>query len=57
MSRPTAADRATAARRKKPANKRTGCKPHDDVCLAHDLPLVCSHGCEEAASHACEAKP
>lgn len=53
MSRPTAADRAAAARRRQPANKTTGCKPHDDVCLEHDLPLACEHGCEEALPHRC----
>ena len=50
--KPAAADRAAAARRKKPPNNK-GCKPHDDVCLEHCLPLACVHGCEEAAPHAC----
>lgn len=45
------ADRAEA-RRKKPPN-RHGCKPVEDVCVEHDMPLVCRHGCEAAREHEC----
>lgn len=37
-------------RRRKPAN-RFGCKPIEDVCVEHDEPLVCRHGCPSAAEH------
>lgn len=39
-------------RRYKPPN-RWGCKPDGDVCVEHDLPLDCRHGCREAAPHQC----
>ena len=42
-------------RRKKPAN-RWGCKPEEDVCLEHDLPLECRHGCDNAKLHQCRDK-
>ena len=38
------------ARRKKPPN-RAGCKPVEDVCVEHDQPLICRHGCDEAKQH------
>ncbi len=41
-------------RRNRPVNK-TGCKPTEDVCVEHDRPLVCRHGCDEADVHPCEA--
>lgn len=40
------------SRRNKPAN-RFGCKPEGDVCVAHDSPLVCPHGCDSAEPHKC----
>lgn len=39
-------------RRKRPPN-RWGCKPTEDVCVEHDEPLVCRHGCEKATAHQC----
>lgn len=39
-------------RRNRPAN-RWGCKPMEDVCVEHDEPLVCRHGCEQAKVHQC----
>lgn len=39
-------------RRKKPAN-RWGCKPVEDVCVEHDAPLDCRHGCDHAKGHVC----
>lgn len=39
-------------RRKRPAN-RFGCKPTEDVCVEHDEPLVCRHGCENVKLHKC----
>ena len=39
------------ARRKRPSN-RAGCKPIEDVCVEHDMPLVCRHGCMHAGIHA-----
>jgi hypothetical protein len=41
-----------ADRRQKPAN-RWGCKPIEDVCVEHDEPLTCRHGCEHARPHQC----
>jgi hypothetical protein len=32
---------------------RYGCIPNEDVCIKHDEPLVCPHGCGEAEFHAC----
>lgn len=40
-------------RRNRPPN-RWGCKPTEDVCVAHDMPLVCPHGCSEVAPHQCK---
>lgn len=40
-------------RRNRPPN-RWGCKPTEDVCVAHDLPLDCRHGCRCVAPHACK---
>lgn len=31
-----------------------GCKRSQDVCLVHDSPLVCIHGCSDAIKHGCE---
>jgi hypothetical protein len=42
-------------RRNRPPN-RWGCKPDFDVCVEHDLPLECRHGCRHAASHSCGGK-
>ena len=39
-------------RRNRPAN-RWGCKPDVDVCVEHDLPLECKHGCYKAKPHKC----
>jgi len=39
-------------RRNRPPN-RWGCKPTEDVCVAHDMPLECKHGCKMAARHKC----
>ena len=39
-------------RRNRPPN-RWGCKPTEDVCVEHDLPLECPHGCREAKKHKC----
>lgn len=47
------------ARRRKPKN-RYGCKPVEDVCVEHDRPLVCRHGCEDASTtipHHCKDWP
>lgn len=33
-------------RRNRPPN-RWGCKPTEDVCVEHDSPLICRHGCDE----------
>jgi hypothetical protein len=41
-----------ADRRKKPPN-RWGCKPVEDVCVEHDAPLDCKHGCDHAKEHEC----
>ena len=35
---------------------RWGCMPSEDVCLEHDEPLECPHGCSEAKPHKCELK-
>lgn len=43
-------------RRNRPAN-RWGCKPVEDVCVEHDAPRVCRHGCEEVAPHECADVP
>ena len=40
-------------RRNRPAN-RFGCKPFEDVCVEHDLPLECRHGCYKAIKHKCK---
>jgi len=40
-------------RRNRPPN-RCGCIPDEDVCVEHDLPLVCKHGCLMAAKHKCK---
>jgi hypothetical protein len=40
------------SRRSKPPN-RVGCKPDEDVCVEHDRPLECRHGCKEATAHVC----
>lgn len=40
-------------RRYRPRN-RWGCKPEEDVCLEHDLPLECPHGCYKATPHKCK---
>lgn len=42
-------------RQYKPTN-RWGCMPTEDVCVQHDMPLECRHGCGLARSHNCLAK-
>ena len=42
-------------RRNRPPN-RWGCKPIEDVCLAHDSPLDCPHGCDQVKPHRCKFK-
>jgi hypothetical protein len=42
-------------RRNRPPN-RFGCKPTEDVCVEHDLPLDCKHGCYKAKEHKCWVK-
>lgn len=39
-------------RRNRPTN-RWGCKPTEDVCVEHDRPLICRHGCNESRDHRC----
>lgn len=39
-------------RRYRPPN-RWGCKPDDDVCVQHDVPRECPHGCRYALPHKC----
>lgn len=39
-------------RRNRPPNK-WGCKPTEDVCVEHDFPLECKHGCWKAKPHKC----
>ncbi len=39
-------------RRYRPPN-RWGCKPTGDVCVQHDIPLECRHGCKHAEYHEC----
>jgi hypothetical protein len=41
------------SRRSKPPN-RHGCKPDGDVCVKHDTPLECRHGCKHATEHKCQ---
>jgi hypothetical protein len=31
-----------------------GCRPSEDVCLEHDEPLACPHGCIQAKVHVCK---
>lgn len=40
------------SRRSRPPNK-VGCKPDGDVCVAHDMPRECPHGCTYAEPHTC----
>jgi hypothetical protein len=42
-------------RRRDPVND-VGCKPVEDVCVEHDEPLVCEHGCSMASPH-CSGDP
>lgn len=42
-------------RRNRPIN-RFGCKPSEDVCVEHDMPLECRHGCQYANEHKCKDK-
>lgn len=44
-----------SSRRAKPP-KKAGCKPDSDVCVEHDMPLVCRHACTDgarASKHEC----
>lgn len=41
-------------RREKQPPNRWGCKPSEDVCMAHHEPLACRHGCDEAKPHQCK---
>jgi hypothetical protein len=34
-------------------NKK-GCIPTGDVCMRHEEPLICIHGCTQAVSHKCK---
>ena len=36
---------------RKPNQK--GCIPTEDVCMKHESPLMCKHGCENALPHKC----
>ena len=40
-------------RRNRPPN-RWGCKPVEDVCVQHDSPLICPHGCQKVKQHKCK---
>ena len=40
-------------RRNRPPN-RWGCKPTEDVCVEHDEPLICRHGCTQVKHHGCK---
>lgn len=40
-------------RRSRPPNK-FGCKPTEDVCVEHDMPLECKHGCKYSKEHKCK---
>lgn len=40
-------------KRRKPCN-RWGCKPSADVCVRHEQPLECRHGCIDAKKHTCQ---
>ena len=40
-------------RRNRPVN-RWGCKPDGDVCVLHDEPLTCRHGCDYVGAHSCK---
>lgn len=40
-------------RRNRPPN-RWGCKPIEDVCVQHDEPLICRHGCGCVERHVCK---
>ena len=31
-----------------------GCKPTEDVCVEHDSPLICRHGCKHVKNHQCK---
>jgi hypothetical protein len=42
-------------RRNRPTN-RWGCKPTEDVCVEHDEPLLCRHGCAESKGHECKER-
>jgi len=33
---------------------RYGCIPCEDVCLKHDEPLICKHGCSLVGGHFCK---
>jgi hypothetical protein len=35
-------------------SNRWGCKPTGDVCVGHDQPLVCRHGCDDVKVHKCK---
>lgn len=48
-------DDITNRRRKAPTN-RWGCKPSEDVCLQHCMPLMCRHGCEDVKTHKCKER-
>lgn len=32
---------------------KVGCRVSEDVCIVHDEPLICRHGCSEAKDHKC----
>ncbi|MEK6883627.1 MAG: hypothetical protein AABY22_28625 [Nanoarchaeota archaeon] len=37
---------------RKPNQK--GCIPTEDVCMQHEEPLICRHGCTQAKKHKCK---
>jgi hypothetical protein len=42
--------------RRNRSTNRWGCKPIEDVCVQHDQPLICRHGCSEVGRHVCKSK-
>ena len=43
----------TSNERRKRACNKYGCKVSEDMCVEHDEPLVCVHGCSEVKPHEC----
>lgn len=44
------------ANRKQRKPNIVGCWPDGDVCIQHDAPLVCPHGCKHVIPHKCVEK-